>query len=213
MDWSVFENAGRLSAYFICLGNSLSICLERYLLRDDSAWITRLSKDFWWNLERISEMITSEFTPNQPTNPNGSFNRASVPNPKYHVPNQQFHPANKPYPQQPAPPPMQFAGVPPRKIVGQRSQNPYRTNSMFNNGFASPPPSSSSSSSSGSTIVRPSTSNLNIPEKSNFFQSFSSMSMTGGNADQDNEYNPFQSKISFDNNMWGNHSQQPILWQ
>jgi hypothetical protein len=197
VDWSVFENA------------------ERYLLRDDSAWITRLSKDFWWNLERISEMITSEYTPNQAmNNNNGAFNRSSLPTQKYNIPNQQ----TRPYPQQQAPPPMQFAGVPPRKIVGQRSQNPYRNNSMFNNGFASPPPSSSSSSSSsGSTIVRPSTNNLNsnvnIPDKSNFFQSFSSMSIAGGNNDQDIEYNPFQSKISFDNNMWGNNSQQPILWQ
>ncbi|CAF5009411.1 unnamed protein product, partial [Rotaria socialis] len=68
---------------------------------------------------------------------------------------------------------------------------------MFNNGFASPPPSSSSSSSSsGSTIVRPinnnnnnnihnnaMNSNINIPDKSNFFQAFSSMSIAGGNHD------------------------------
>jgi hypothetical protein len=199
VDWSVFENA------------------ERYLLRDDSAWITRLSKDFWWNLERISEMITSESIPNQAMN-NGTFNRSSIPAQKYNLPNQQFHQQNKSYSQQQVPPPMQFAGVPPRKIVGQRSQNPYRNNSMFNNGFASPPPSSSSSSSSsGSTIVRPANNhmnlNVNIPEKSNFFQTFSSMSIAGGNNDQDIEYNPFQSKISFDNNMWGNNSQQPILWQ
>ncbi|CAF4923268.1 unnamed protein product, partial [Rotaria socialis] len=64
----------------------------------------------------------------------------------------------KAYSQQQVPTPMQFSGVPPRKIVGQRAQlptnNTYRNNSMFNNGFASPPPSSSSSSSSsGSTIV------------------------------------------------------------
>jgi len=204
VDWSVFENA------------------ERYLLRDDSAWITRLSKDFWWNLERISEMITSELIPNQQMNNNGAFNRSSLPTQKYNLPNQQFMQQTKQYPQQQQqqqpPPPMQFAGVAPRKIVGQRSQNPYRNNSMFNNGFASPPPSSSSSSSSGSTIVRPANnnnmnSNVNIPEKSNFFQTFSSMSISGGNNDQDIEYNPFQSKISFDNNMWGNNSQQPILWQ
>jgi hypothetical protein len=207
VDWSVFENA------------------ERYLLRDDSAWITRLSKDFWWNLERISEMITSEFTSAQQMNNNGAFNRSTLPTQKYNLPNQfmQQTVATKPFPQQQAPPPMQFAGVPPRKIVGQRSQiptnNPYnRTNSMFNNGFASPPPSSSSSSSSsGSTIVRPinnhMNSNVNIPDKSNFFQAFSSMSIAGGNNDQDIEYNPFQSKISFDNNMWGNNSQQPIPWQ
>jgi len=204
VDWSVFENA------------------ERYLLRDDSAWITRLSRDFWWNIDRMLEMITSEFTPNQQMNNNGAFNRSSLPTQKYNLPNQQqFIQQTKPYPQQQAPPPMQFAGVPPRKIVGQRSQistnNPYRNNSMFNNGFASPPPSSSSSSSSsGSTIVRPANNNnnnFNIPDKSNFFQTFSSMSIAGGNNDQDIEYNPFQSKISFDNNMWGNNSQQPILWQ
>jgi len=47
IDWSVFENA------------------DRYLLRDDSAWITRLSKDFWWNLERISEMTTTGGNPTQ----------------------------------------------------------------------------------------------------------------------------------------------------
>ncbi len=187
-----------------------------------------MSKDFWWNLERISEMITSEFTPTQQMTNNGAFNRSSLPTQKYNIPNQQQQQQQhfmqqtvptKSYPQQQVPPPMQFTGVPPRKIVGQRSQmSTYRNNSMFNNGFASPPPSSSSSSSSsGSTIVRPSTnnmnSNLNIPDKSNFFQTFSSMSIAGGNNDQDIEYNPFQSKISFDNNMWGNNSQQPILWQ
>lgn len=222
VDWSVFENA------------------ERYLLRDDSAWITRLSKDFWWNLERISEMITSDYTPAQQltnNNANGTFNannnnnnvnRSSLPTQKFNIPNQaqqqqqqQFLQANKAYQQQQVPSPMQFAGVPPRKIVGQRAQMPaanaYRANSMFNNGFASPPPSSSSSSSSGSTIVRPTANhnatNVNIPDKSNFFQAFSSMSIAGGNHDQDIEYNPFQSKISFDNNMWGNNSQQPIPWQ
>jgi hypothetical protein len=150
-------------------------------------------------------MIQSELTPIQQIN-----NR---PTQKYNLPIQQTV-QTKTYP-----PPMQFAGVPPRKIVGQRTQmpanNPYRNNSMFNNGFASPPPSSSSSSSSGSTIVRPTNnnSNFNIPDKSNFFQAFSSMSIAGGNHDQDIEYNPFQSKISFDNNMWGNNSQQPIPWQ
>jgi hypothetical protein len=141
-----------------------------------------------------------------------------------HFMQQSAPPAAKPFPQQ-APPPMQFAGVPPRKIVGQRpGANLYRNGSMFNNGFASPPPSSSSSSSSsGSTIVRPTNNNhglnnnFNIPDKSNFFQAFSSMSIGGGGGggpnDQDIEYNPFQSKISFDNNMWGNNSQQPIPWQ
>ncbi|CAF3535808.1 unnamed protein product [Rotaria sp. Silwood1] len=226
VDWSVFENA------------------ERYLLRDDSAWITRLSKDFWWNLERISEMITSDYIPNvQQINNNGTFNRSSLPTQKFPQQQQQQQFMQSTIPtktysqqqQQQVPSPMQFTGVPPRKIVGQRTQqqqqqiltnnNSYRNNSMFNNGFTSPPPSSSSSSSSGSTIVRPPTtttnnnhmmnSNINIPDKSNFFQAFSSMSIAsnGGNHDQDMEYNPFQSKISFDNNMWGNNSQQPIPWQ
>lgn len=215
VDWSVFENAGRRKNLAISI--SLFLYLERYLLRDDSAWITRLSKDFWWNLERISEMITSEYSP---MNNNGAFNRSSLPTQKY----QQLQQPTKPFPQQQQqqPPPMQFTGAPPRKIVGQRNPNTFRNNSMFNNGFASPPPSSSSSSSSsGSTIVRPSShhinSNMNIPEKSssnNIFQAFATMSLTGGgNNDQDMEYNPFQSKISFDNNMWGNNSQQPIPWQ
>lgn len=223
VDWSVFENA------------------ERYLLRDDSAWITRLSKDFWWNLERISEMITSDVSLAQQMNHNGNGNRSSVANQKFNANAQQqqqqqsFMQSTKTYSQGAgAPPPMQFTGVPPRKIVGQRAQlpgnNAYRSsNSMFNNGFASPPPSSSSSSSSsGSTIVRPTNNqmhgynntnnnNNNIPDKSNFFQSFSSMSISnpsgGISNDQDMEYNPFQSKISFDNNMWGSSGQQPILWQ
>ena len=173
-------------------------------------------------------MITSEYTP---MNNNGAFNRSSLPTQKYQQQQQQQQqqqppPSAKHFPQhqqqqqQVQPPPMQFSGVPPRKIVGQRTQNTFRNNSMFNNGFASPPPSSSSSSSSsGSTIVRPSShhinSNVNIPDKSNnFFQAFASMSLApGGNNDQDMEYNPFQSKISFDNNMWGNNSQQPIPWQ
>lgn len=117
------------------------------------------------------------------------------------------------------PPPMQFSGVPPRKIVGQRAPmnngNPYRNPSMFNNGFASPPPSSSSSSSSsGSAIVRPNNSHHYNPmaEKSNLFQAFSSMSIGNGH-DQDMEYNPFQSKISFDNHMWTGNGQQAIPWQ
>ena len=171
VDWSVFENA------------------ERYLLRDDNVWITRLSKDFWWNLERISEMMTFD------------NNRSTA---------QGFPPKQQQQPQQSAPPPMNFGGVPPRKLIGQRAQQPYRANPMFNNGFASPPPPSSSS---GSTIVRPT--NVNIPDKSNFFQAFSSMSMHSSAKDQDNNniYNPFESKISFDNNMWANNSQQPIMWQ
>lgn len=204
VDWSVFENA------------------DRYLLRDDSAWITRLSKDFWWNLERISELIASDVNSAQQMN----TSRSTVGHQKLNANGQQsMGGTTKNYPQA-APTPMQFNGAPPRKIVGQRAQipttNPYRgNNSMFNNGFASPPPSSSSSSSSsGSTIVRPSNNqmhafnntnnNNNIPDKSNFFQAFSSMSISN---DQDIEYNPFQSKISFDNNMWATAGQQAILWQ
>jgi hypothetical protein len=185
-------------------------CLDRYLLRDDSAWITRLSKDFWWNLERISEMITSDVPIGQPLN--------RQPN-KFNAPTGQGNFLSNNSTKHFTAAPMQFAGVPPRKVVGQRApmNNAYRTNSMFNNGFASPPPSSgSSSSSSGSTIVRPSTNNTaytNIPDKSNFFQTFSSMSIAGGNTEQELEYNPFQSKISFDNNMWGNNAQQAIPWQ
>ncbi|CAF0871323.1 unnamed protein product [Didymodactylos carnosus] len=46
VDWTVFENA------------------DRYLLRDDNAWIARLGKEFWWNLERMTEMIVTEHTTN-----------------------------------------------------------------------------------------------------------------------------------------------------
>jgi len=200
VDWSVFENA------------------DRYLLRDDSAWITRLSKDFWWNLDRISEMITSDVSMNSSRSVGGKF-PSGQPN---------FN-GGKNFPQSTTnssstgpsiPQPMQFNGVPPRKIVGQRAPmnnngNPYRNPSMFNNGFASPPPSSSSSSSSsGSAIVRPNNSHHYNPmsEKSNLFQAFSSMSITNGH-DQDMEYNPFQSKISFDNHMWTGNGQQAIPWQ
>jgi hypothetical protein len=52
-----------------------------------------------------------------------------------------------------------------------------------------------------STITRPNT--TNIPEKSHFSSIY----------DQDIEYNPFQSKISFDNNIWTNYPQQAIPWQ
>jgi hypothetical protein len=52
-----------------------------------------------------------------------------------------------------------------------------------------------------STVTRPNT-NI-IPEKTNFSSIY----------DQDIEYNPFQSKISFDNNIWTNYSQQAIPWQ
>lgn len=211
VDWSVFENA------------------ERYLLRDDSAWITRLSKDFWWNLERISELILSSDLSIAQTINNASRSTTKYPpapntnnNPSTSGP---FH-GGKAYPS-PNPSPMQFSGVPPRKIVGQQrapmpNGNPYRTTSMFNNGFASPPPSSSSSSSSsGSAIVRPNSNQTYAPnpgnlmsDKSapNFFQAFSSMSISNAH-DQDMEYNPFQSKISFDNHMWTGNGQQAIPWQ
>lgn len=203
VDWSVFENA------------------DRYLLRDDSAWITRLSKDFWWNLDRISEMITSDVSMGRPTQPTTKYpTNLSSGQPPYNG-GKNFPPPsnNSSSTGTNVPPPMQFNGVPPRKIVGQRAPmnngNPYRNPSMFNNGFASPPPSSSSSSSSsGSAIVRPNNSHHYNPmgEKSNLFQAFSSMSITNGH-DQDIEYNPFQSKISFDNHMWTGNGQQPISWQ
>ncbi|CAF2462590.1 unnamed protein product [Rotaria sp. Silwood2] len=130
VDWSVFENA------------------DRYLLRDDSAWITRLSKDFWWNLERISEMTTTDVNQTQQIN------------------------STKHIPQQVLSSSMQLNGVSTRKIVGQRS-----------------------------TIARPNRNN--IPIKTNSSSTY----------DQDFDYNPFQSKISFDNNIWTNYSQQAIPWQ
>jgi hypothetical protein len=221
VDWSVFENAGKfLTVKTIIVtfySSSLFFLSDRYLLRDDSAWITRLSKDFWWNLDRISEMITSDVSMNSSRPVGGKF-PSGQPN---------FN-GGKTFPQSTTnssstgasiPQPMQFNGVPPRKIVGQRAPmnngNPYRNPSMFNNGFASPPPSSSSSSSSaGSAIVRPNNSHHYNPmsEKSNLFQAFSSMSITNGH-DQDMEYNPFQSKISFDNHMWTGNGQQAIPWQ
>ncbi|CAF0765460.1 unnamed protein product [Didymodactylos carnosus] len=46
VDWTVFENA------------------DRYLLRDDNAWIARLGKEFWWNLECMTDMIITEHTTN-----------------------------------------------------------------------------------------------------------------------------------------------------
>lgn len=118
-----------------------SFYIDRYLLRDDSAWITRLSKDFWWNLERISEMTTI----------GGNSAQTIKHNP------QQILPSNN---------------SSTRKIIGQRS-----------------------------TITRPNPNN--IPEKIN------NLSLN----DQDIEYNPFQSKISFDNNIWTNYFQQAIPWQ
>jgi hypothetical protein len=48
-----------------------------------------------------------------------------------------------------------------------------------------------------STIIRPNT--TNIPDKFD--------------DNQDMEYNPFQSRISFDNNIWTNSFQQAIPWQ
>jgi hypothetical protein len=48
-----------------------------------------------------------------------------------------------------------------------------------------------------STVTRPNPNN--IPEKTIY--------------DQDIEYNPFQSKISFDNNIWTNYFKQAIPWQ
>jgi hypothetical protein len=136
IDWSVFENAGR-KINEISIEINLSLRIDRYLLRDDSVWITRLSKDFWWNLERISEMITTEGNSLQSMN------------------------STKPLVQQ-------MNNISSRKIVGQRS-----------------------------TITRPNTTNI----------------LDTINSDQDIEYNPFQSKISFDNNIWTNYFQQAIPWQ
>ncbi|CAF3474624.1 unnamed protein product [Rotaria sp. Silwood1] len=130
VDWSVFENA------------------DRYLLRDDSAWITRLSKDFWWNLERISEMTKTNVNYSQQIN------------------------STKNIPQQVLSSSIQSNGISTRKIVGQRT-----------------------------TIARPNRNN--IPMKTNSSPTY----------DQDFDYNPFQSKISFDNNIWTNYSQQAIPWQ
>ncbi|UJR37025.1 hypothetical protein I4U23_029732 [Adineta vaga] len=139
IDWSVFENA------------------DRYLLRDDSAWITRLSKDFWWNLDRISELTI------KPIQLVEQLNAMKI------APQQQQQQ------QQQVPPPsstMQLNGNTTRKVIGQRSP-----------------------------ITRPNPNN--IPDKTHFSSIY----------DQDIEYNPFQSKISFDNNIWTNYSQQAIPWQ
>ncbi len=106
--------------------------IDRYLLRDDSAWITRLSKDFWWNLERISEMTTTPIRENPVKQILAPTNNSA------------------------------------RKIVGQRS-----------------------------AIIRPDP--TNIPDKLD--------------DNHDMEYNPFQSRISFDNNIWTNSFQQAIPWQ
>ncbi|CAF1433707.1 unnamed protein product [Rotaria sordida] len=134
VDWSVFENA------------------DRYLLRDDSAWITRLSRDFWWNLERISEMTTTT-----------DVNHIQKINSTKHIPQQISSSSSS----------MQLNGMPTRKIVGQRS----------------------------TIIARPNRNN--IPIKTNSSSTY----------DQDFDYNPFQSKISFDNNIWTNYLQHAIPWQ
>ena len=74
VDWSVFENAGEfLIVKTVVVTFLLFIYSDRYLLRDDSAWITRLSKDFWWNLDRISEMITSDVSMNSSRSVGGKF--------------------------------------------------------------------------------------------------------------------------------------------
>lgn len=146
VDWSVFENA------------------DRYLLRDDSVWITRLSEDFWWNLERISELSHQK------------YHRAPAQYGGTKVNHPITHPIN---------PPQSMslnASTSTRKIVGQRS-----------------------------TMLTPAGSPMatNIPEKNNhFFPNLSSFA-----ADQDVDYNPFQSKISFDNHLWTNSCQQAISWQ
>ena len=163
VDWSVFENAGtnfnRISKKNLIYFSSL---IDRYLLRDDGAWITRLSKDFWWNLERISELSSSEFHRVQQFDTNPAMARRSQPSAKASSQQSIFStgsPSN---------------GPPARKIVGQRST----------------------------------TQRSNIPDPGNFFQNFSSF------LEQDNEYNPFQSKISFDNHIWANGAgQQAIPWQ
>jgi hypothetical protein len=86
VDWSVFENAGKCHPRLPLATTTMPRCaLDRYLLRDDSAWITRLSKDFWWNLERISEMITSEVTLAQQIN----HHRPSMPTQKYNPSNRE----------------------------------------------------------------------------------------------------------------------------
>ncbi|CAF3313315.1 unnamed protein product [Rotaria socialis] len=129
VDWSVLENA------------------DRYLLRDDSAWITRLSKDFWWNLERISEMAITDVSPTQQMN------------------------TTKQKPQQNLSSSIQSNGISTRKIVGQRT-----------------------------TIARPNRNNIPMTQNSSSIY------------DQDIDYNPFQSKVSFDNNIWANYTQQAIPW-
>lgn len=137
--------------------------LDRYLLRDDSVWITRLSEDFWWNLERISELSHQKY-----------HRTPQVTGTKINHPI--AHPNN---------PPQSMslnAQTSTRKIVGQRS-----------------------------TMLTPAGSPMatNIPEKNNhFFPNLSSFA-----ADQDVDYNPFQSKISFDNHLWTNSCQQAIPWQ
>jgi hypothetical protein len=163
IDWSVFENAGKISMIFLVCLFFIFQRLDRYLLRDDSVWITRLSEDFWWNLERISEMSHQKY-----------HRTPQVTGTKINHPI--AHPMN--------PPQSMSLNAPTstRKIVGQRS-----------------------------TMLTPAGSPMatNIPEKNNhFFPNLSSFA-----ADQDVDYNPFQSKISFDNHLWTNSCQQAIPWQ
>lgn len=140
VDWSVLENA------------------DRYLLRDDSAWITRLSNDFWWNLERISEMSTMELNFAQRVHRSNAV-RKNVSQAPVLSPSM---PMNNPSTT--------------RKIVGQRSP-PLRSNANH------------------------------IPDKANVLPNFSFL------PEQDIEYNPFQSKVSFDNHIWTNYAPQAIPWQ
>ena len=143
IDWSVFENAGtKIEKTFTNFKSSIFLLIDRYLLRDDSAWITRLSKDFWWNLERISEMAT--MVTQQMNSTKHSSQQFSLPS-------------------------MHLNGKSAGKFVGRRS-----------------------------TITRPTTND--IPMKKNF-------SMI---SDQDIDYNPFQSKILFDNDIWTNYSQHSM---
>jgi hypothetical protein len=42
IDWTVLENA------------------QRFLLRDDSVWINKLNKEFWWNVNKLTDMVLIE---------------------------------------------------------------------------------------------------------------------------------------------------------
>ncbi|CAM4940402.1 unnamed protein product [Rotaria socialis] len=50
------------------------------------------------------------------------------------------------------------------------------------------------------TIARPNRNNIPMTQNSSSIY------------DQDIDYNPFQSKVSFDNNIWANYTQQAIPW-